>query len=307
NTVLWGNALSLRNFESLELKGGASASGIKTCGLIKSINLLGPFWTVHQYDTILSTLHDLGYVEGTNLFVFPYDWRLSNFETAKALKKFIEEDQQELRNGKFDIVAHSMGGLVTRIYLQQYGGAAKVRKVIYLGTPFQGSMNALATLSQGWGRVANGLAGGLDGIRKTILSMPAFYELFPRYACCRIGSESQFEPVDIFSYEVWLRYNWLPLQFSSGPSAIAAKENLQQAANLRELLRSKEVVGVKHVVIAGDAFATRYYLYAAKENPTWQNWRFTASRGDGTVPVWSAANDLTSITGTHPSFSEHAT
>jgi triacylglycerol esterase/lipase EstA (alpha/beta hydrolase family) len=39
------------------------------------------------------------------------------------------------------MVAHSMGGLVARAYLRRYGGA-KVRRLITVGTPHQGSMLA---------------------------------------------------------------------------------------------------------------------------------------------------------------------
>ena len=39
------------------------------------------------------------------------------------------------------IVAHSMGGIVARAYLSKYGGA-KVRRVITIGTPHEGSVHA---------------------------------------------------------------------------------------------------------------------------------------------------------------------
>ena len=39
------------------------------------------------------------------------------------------------------IVAHSMGGLVARSYLRQYGGA-HVRRIISIGTPYRGSRHA---------------------------------------------------------------------------------------------------------------------------------------------------------------------
>jgi len=69
----------------------------------------------------------------------------------------------------------------------------------------------------------------------------------------------------------------------------------------------RPILGVEQVLVAGDAFATSLYLYAPRENPRWQDWRFSKSRGDGTVPVWSAANNFAGLSGTLPSFSEHAT
>lgn len=48
---------------------------------------------------------------------------------------------------KVDIVAHSMGGLATRAYLRE--GGAKVRRVIFLGTPQRGTLAAYAAFGEG--------------------------------------------------------------------------------------------------------------------------------------------------------------
>ena len=61
-------------------------------------------------------------------FQFDYDWRRSNVENAQALHAFIEARKQYVKQQwrdrfgiekeavRFDIVAHSMGGLITRYY-----------------------------------------------------------------------------------------------------------------------------------------------------------------------------------------------
>ena len=66
-------------------------------------------------------------------FQFDYDWRLDISANARRLKIFIDERrrdvqrQYEIEYGlkdtpvKFDIVAHSMGSLLTRYFLR-YGG-----------------------------------------------------------------------------------------------------------------------------------------------------------------------------------------
>ncbi len=41
--------------------------------------------------------------------------------------------------GRVDLVAHSMGGLVARCYLQLLGGARRVDRLVTLGTPHQGT------------------------------------------------------------------------------------------------------------------------------------------------------------------------
>src|ERR1700723_1146649 len=117
----------------------------------------------HFYDTIIDTLVDSGSfaltTPGTpvtdpytrHLYLFPYDWRLDNVETARKLSALI--DQLRLDYGrpdlKVDIVAHSMGGIVSR-YLLEFGtqdvldrddapitmaGESKINRLILLGTP----------------------------------------------------------------------------------------------------------------------------------------------------------------------------
>ena len=44
--------------------------------------------------------------------------------------------------GRVDLVCHSLGGLVARVYLQQLGGARRVDQCITLGTPHRGTYNS---------------------------------------------------------------------------------------------------------------------------------------------------------------------
>jgi triacylglycerol esterase/lipase EstA (alpha/beta hydrolase family) len=47
-----------------------------------------------------------------------------------------------VRGGRIDLVCHSLGGLVARVYLQELGGARRVDRCITLGTPHRGTYNA---------------------------------------------------------------------------------------------------------------------------------------------------------------------
>ena len=55
---------------------------------------------------------------------------------ALGLKRLIDD---KVGGGRIDLVAHSMGGLVSRLYLQKLGGARRVDRLITLGTPHAGS------------------------------------------------------------------------------------------------------------------------------------------------------------------------
>jgi triacylglycerol esterase/lipase EstA (alpha/beta hydrolase family) len=67
---------------------------------------------------------------------------LASIETfADQLAVKIDEVLDATRAGQVAIVAHSMGGLVTRAYLRRYG-AAKIARVLTIGSPHHGSMFA---------------------------------------------------------------------------------------------------------------------------------------------------------------------
>ncbi|KKT74335.1 MAG: hypothetical protein UW71_C0027G0001, partial [Parcubacteria group bacterium GW2011_GWB1_44_7] len=93
----------------------------------------------HTYDDLIATLTANGYVEGQNLFSFPYDWRFSNVLTAAALKNKIAEVKNICQCAKVDLVAHSMGGLVARQYIQSPQYQSDVDQLIFLGTPHLGA------------------------------------------------------------------------------------------------------------------------------------------------------------------------
>jgi pimeloyl-ACP methyl ester carboxylesterase len=277
---------------------------LKPCGLLDKISVLGPFWKIEAYGGLIETLKGLGYEEGLTLFIFTYDWRQSNIDSARLLSELISS----INAPTVDIVAHSMGGLVSTIYLHNFDGIKRVNKIIFLGTPFLGSMNAFATLSDGWGSFQNMIAGGIDTIRNTAFSLPAIYELLPNYEnCCRIGTRTDYTPVDPTDPAVWRQYGWLPADYDSGDRANYFNDRLVRAKQVHEIMRRPFPSTINTVRVVSDAFATNLYLVVPRSSPSWKNWTFVKARGDETVPAWSAANNISSLEGTTPSFNVHAT
>jgi pimeloyl-ACP methyl ester carboxylesterase len=88
-----------------------------------------------------------------SLFAFPYDWRRDNITSAQKLKTYIQCVQQFYPAGtKVNIVAHSMGGLITRRYILQQkasGQAHGLGKVITIASPFLGTPKATFKLYTG--------------------------------------------------------------------------------------------------------------------------------------------------------------
>ena len=110
---------------------------------------------LHTYDDLLATLDQNGYTPDLDLFTFPYEWRDSNILNADLLKDKISEVKAACfaanpdllalslsKCDKVDLVAHSMGGLVARAYIQSVDYNDDVDQLIFLGTPHKGSPKA---------------------------------------------------------------------------------------------------------------------------------------------------------------------
>jgi pimeloyl-ACP methyl ester carboxylesterase len=97
---------------------------------------------LHTHDNLIASLQKNGYEEGKNLFLFPYDWKRDNRDTANDLRERIEAIRSQTGSKKVDIVAHSMGGLVARQYIQGDTYRDDVDQLMTLGTPQRGSPKA---------------------------------------------------------------------------------------------------------------------------------------------------------------------
>jgi pimeloyl-ACP methyl ester carboxylesterase len=164
-------------------------------------------------------------------FQFAYDWRRDIVESARKLDQFIKEKKNyvekelEKRFGitdhdvKFDIVAHSMGGLVARYYMRygdqdlpsdgslpqlNWAGSEFVDRLVMVGTPNGGTLDALLKLVEGY-HPALLLPRYPSPV---IATMPSLYEMLPRN---RHGVllDDRGRPVDdILDPELWHKNNW---------------------------------------------------------------------------------------------------
>src|SRR5947209_13603792 len=196
---------------------------------------------VYVYHYLLRALEDYGgYREGDldnppeggdqdTFYVFPYDWRRDNVESARLLVRRLQA--LKLRLGRpdlrFNIVAHSMGGLVAR-YAAMYGdrdlapegvgpkpdwsGSALINKIFMFGTPNEGSAEAFATLLDGYSvtegtRTRFHLLSKLS--REDVMTAPSIFQLLPHRAEARFLDE-HLRPLslDLYDPAIWRRYQW---------------------------------------------------------------------------------------------------
>ena len=83
-----------------------------------------------------------GYRDNNTIIPCPYDWRRPLDEAVeKYLIPRIDDAKLRTGKGKVDIIAHSMGGLLVRAYIQgdKYQGRNDINKFAMVGTPNQGA------------------------------------------------------------------------------------------------------------------------------------------------------------------------
>ncbi len=78
-----------------------------------------------------------------------YDWRLDAAKSALRLAEVVEEALRETRERKVVLIAHSMGGLVSRYYCRVLGGESRVHALILLASPTMGAPPAYTQLKHG--------------------------------------------------------------------------------------------------------------------------------------------------------------
>ena len=220
---------------------------VKPAGALDRVvfNFLGIPLELNAYYNILQALgvggyrdEELGEAGGIDYgdrhftcFQYDYDWRRDIVESAKNLDRFIQEktryvqEETEKRFGiklekvNFDIVAHSMGGLVARYYLRYGGadlpedgslpeltwaGAQHVDHLILIGTPSAGSLGSLQNLISGVSPETL-----FPHYSAALLStMPSMYELLPR-GRHRPLMKADGQPVpDLYDPELWKSQQW---------------------------------------------------------------------------------------------------
>lgn len=153
------------------------------------------------------------------VYVFDYDWRQDNVTTVRTLARFLEAIRIDYGDPalKFDIVAHSMGGLITRYFLRYgtedvlisnhlkvtWAGAEWLNKVILLGTPNLGSLSAVE------GFVLGQKVGFSRIPQEVVATIPSTYQLFPhRIVNWLINSKGQPIDADPFDIATWQKYQW---------------------------------------------------------------------------------------------------
>ena len=314
------------------------------------VNVLGLLIRLQAYRAILVVLGVGGYRdealslgrvvdygdEHFTCFQFAYDWRRGVAENAAELARFLEEKAEYVQRERtrrfgaeagarpveFDVVAHSLGGLVVRWYLRfggripgpdgdapplDWAGARRIERAILIGTPNLGSVEALSELVHGMdlGLFAAEYPAAVVG------TMPVAYQLLPRARHGALADRTTpDDPVDdLFDPALWEARGWGLLDPDQTDVLAALLPDLSEPGERRRvarahlelcLTRARAVTagldapaappaGTELFLFCGDAIDTPSSAwYDARDGALWT--RSTAP-GDGTVLRSSALGD----------------
>ena len=110
-----------------------------------------------------------------------YDFRVDCSISATLLQKVVNEALQECNGEQAIIIAHSMGGLITRHFCKNLGGQANVRAVFLVASPTLGAPDAYFSLRTGLEDFKFKVLLGTtqEGTRQFVRVMPSVYQLLP--------------------------------------------------------------------------------------------------------------------------------
>ena len=135
-------------------------------------------------DGLIKEFKNQGYVEGADLFTFPYDWRygvsgvFSNGQTnVDLLRQKIADIMAQTGSSKVDIVAHSTGGLLVKKGVADHPSDHHIGKAVFVGVPNAGAPKAAKVLLSGDSFGVPWLAD--SEMQKIAKNLPVAYDLLP--------------------------------------------------------------------------------------------------------------------------------
>ena len=319
---------------------------VRSSGVLEqsAIHVLGMEFHMSNYDILLDLLKSCGYQKDVSplpkekhfasLFIFHYDWRRDISENAQKLAEFIRQKKTyiqeryeaiyQLKNYpvQFDLIGHSMGGLLARYYAMYGGkllpekesvpfpvtwaGAGDVSKIIMIGTPNAGYVDTLLELNRGL-RLTSASPAYPKAVIGTFVS---YYQMLPDPSCRSVQYEDG-TPVDYFSEKTWERFRWglldpeqdiwlkkfLPeIPESSRRHAVALdhlKKCLRRARQFKKALHPDQIPPqpphLQFYLIAGDAVLTNQILEVNRSTGAVKILKMET--GDGKITASSAVFD----------------
>ena len=255
--------------------------GVVADSLMPDLHLLPGLWKIDGYSRISNAIkNSFDVTPGKNFFEFPYDWRRDNRVAAGKLarnahswlKQWRENSGNE--DARLILLGHSMGGLVSRYFLECLEGWKDTRLLVTFGTPYRGSPNALDGL-------ANGLKKGPLDLSGLARQLTAIYQLLPVYRC--------YDPGDGALVRVGETSGIPNLDAAKAAAALAFHREIESAVEANQALPGYQSDGYKISPVVG--IAQKTFQSARRDGDgvaMLTSYEGKDTSGDGTVPRVSA-------------------
>jgi pimeloyl-ACP methyl ester carboxylesterase len=256
-------------FTKPELYRYPSEEPIQAPRLVSEMVIVPNFIKLERHNELGDFLcQGLGYERGKDFLEFPWDWRLDLRTVARQLAERIAYWREQAREAQrpITLIAHSMGCLIARYYVEKLGGKSVVNRLILMGGPHNGTPKTLQAFAAfGKQSLIYTLA---EQFQRAIASLPSVYTMLPSYPAV---FDSAHRPIDAYRDEGWCPEERRPL--------------LRNALAFRQELGAKTSVSTICIFGYGLRTPTRALLVGHKEDGGWERVRMRAeNRGDNTVP-----------------------
>ncbi len=224
-----GNALGYHDIGlPLALPLSQSRDDLRPGLLLGTDRILPRMFGFTEYADLVDLLEDAGFRRGRrrptpDYHIFSYDWRRDLVESARELHALLETlaEARGDPHAHFNLIGHSMGGLVARYYLRYgtaepsedapvtWAGARRIQNLVLVAVPNGGSIHSFEAV----------LNGNRVGFSYTTLAahviarMPAIYQLLPPEGTTSlVDPRGEPVPADLHDPETWKRFGWGPYQ-----------------------------------------------------------------------------------------------
>ena len=258
---------------------------LEPAGLLDEVVFVPPLFRQEQYGRMIAAPKRIGYRTGAAspgsgppLYTFAYDWRQDNRVSAHQLAEAIERWAALHPGAQPWIIAHSMGGMVSRWYIEKLGGKDRVGRLFLIASPWDGATRALQVLFEGFQVLFRRWFNLFDipGLtRDCVRTWPSLYQLLP-YKNPFLRSQDN-EVIDLRGSAGWLEAEQRRLL----EDGLRFNEELGTVASIPE---TTCYFGRKVPTPTAGTLTTA--AGGAWKGITW----VTTEAGDGTVPERSAVH-----------------
>jgi len=253
---------------------------------------ISPAGLIEQsYGTMFKHLSDN---KENKVIEFAYDWRMNNLETVEQFDLFMQQYTEGYE--KVNIVAHSMGGIISKLLLNKFADRdyiSKIENLITLGTPWHGSLDSYKTIVYGKSipeSFPNSIVLTKESAKLIAKGFPSVYQLFPdekykdrlrsEYDVCILSkNDEEIDHLGLFEQEE-IKKHIETFGFEYAALIDQYKADINLATDKTAHITHHEIIGFAHTTLTSMKKNKRKEVMGEFRN------------GDGTVPMFSAKSEF---------------